>query len=338
MLYKILKPVITGIFNEDIYNDLMNKWNEEHRFYHNLNHLEHMLSKIEDLFSKKEIDNNERTILIVIAFFHDGIYNPKSLTNEEDSIKYFKKCCEDVGQINPQFINDVSNGILNTKNNTSPDDKLSKIIWTIDNSIFGYDYNILIEYEHEIYKEFQFADYYLYKEKRIEFLKSRIGVFSKIVDYNLNLLIEYIKNRKPNVGIFAGSFNPFHIGHLNILKRSELIFDKVIIGFGKNPDKEDRDVIIPEKIANRQCLVYDGLITDVISQQEGYNQNITLIRGIRNGSDLDYESNQLTFIKDIKPNVNVIFIPTDKEHEHISSSAIKSLMKFDKEKANKYLI
>ena len=342
-MYKFLEPVITGIFNIDVYKDLIKRWNEEHRFYHNINHLEHMLSEIEKLFSDKKIDNNERIILITIAFFHDAIYDPKSNTNEEDSVEYFIDCMRKKHNTNnlndyEPFIKQVKLAILDTKRKDSPTDKLSKIIWSIDNSIFGYDMSTLIEYEHEIYKEYQFADYREYQKKRIEFLHTRIGMYSDVVDKNLKSLIEYVKDRQPRIGIFAGSFNPFHIGHYDVLLKAEKIFDKVIIGFGNNPDKPDRDVIIPNKIKNRECIIYDSLITDVILKQEGYNQNVSLIRGIRNGNDLDYEANQLAFIKDIKPDVNVIYIPTDKKYEHISSSAIKALMKFDKEKAKKYLL
>lgn len=345
MMYKILKPIIVGIFSEDTYNDLMKKWNEEHRFYHNLNHLEHMLTEIEALYNKKEIDENERIILITIAFFHDVIYDPKSKTNEEDSVSYFNTCfikrwLSNQEEINKRkgFVEQVKLSIMATKENTPPSDKLSNLIWSIDNSIFAYAFSTLIEYEHEIYKEFQFVDYETYRMERVKFLQTRIGIFSEIVDKNIEQLMEYVAHRKPNIAIFAGSFNPFHIGHYDILKRAERMFDKVIIGFGTNPDKEKRDVEIPAKIANRECVVYSGLITELITSQESMNQNVTLIRGLRNASDLLYEQNMISFIKDIKSDVNVIYIPCDKKYEHVSSSSINVLKKYNNQKINDYLI
>ena len=64
----------------------------------------------------------------------------------------------------------------------------------------------------------------------------------------LTHLIDYLSNFKPNIGLFAGSFNPFHKGHYNVLIKAEMIFDKVIIAFGANPEKNDRKWPIPQKI------------------------------------------------------------------------------------------
>jgi len=54
-----------------------------------------------------------------------------------------------------------------------------------------------------------------------------------------------------------------------------------------------------------------------------------LIRGLRNGYDLDYELNQYEFLKQMKSDLKVVFIPCDKEFGHISSSAIRALYKVD---------
>ena len=98
------------------------------------------------------------------------------------------------------------------------------------------------------------------------------------------------------------------------------------------------DNIIPNCLEFNQIEIYDGLVTELLNKIEQKGTIVTLIRGIRNGADLSYESNQLSFIKDLRPNTNVIFIPADKEFEHVSSSAIRSLMKFDKDAAKKYLV
>ena len=59
---------------------------------------------------------------------------------------------------------------------------------------------------------------------------------------NIRLLIIYIETRKIRVGIYAGTFNPITTGHLNIIEKSNKIFDKVIIAFGNNPEKESRNI------------------------------------------------------------------------------------------------
>jgi pantetheine-phosphate adenylyltransferase len=130
------------------------------------------------------------------------------------------------------------------------------------------------------------------------------------------------------VGVYAGSFNPFHLGHYNILTKAEKIFDKVIIGFGKNSEKSDNFGLLSQSLDSRDVRFYDGLLTDFIDSLE--YENITLIRGLRNSTDLQYELTQYRFLQELKPDIQVISIFCDKEYEHISSSAIRMLMKYGK--------
>lgn len=153
------------------------------------------------------------------------------------------------------------------------------------------------------------------------------------------------------IAIYPGSFNPFHIGHLNIVEKAERIFGKgnVIICFGVNPDKVDPlkkaeyIKLVDEKRheletkLNRQVKVYTGFLHDFISELEKEGNNVVLIRGLRNSGDLDYELNQMRFINDFKKNLNVVYLVCDKEFEHISSSAIRKISEFGGD-VTRYLI
>ena len=144
------------------------------------------------------------------------------------------------------------------------------------------------------------------------------------------------------IAIYPGSFNPFHVGHLNIVEQAERIFGKgnVIICFGVNPDKVDpskREDYIKsvgdkclelETKLGRQVEVYKGFLHDFICELEEEGNNVVVIRGLRNGDDLDYEVNQMRFINDYKKDVNVVYVTCDKEFEHISSSAIRKISDF----------
>ncbi len=138
---------------------------------------------------------------------------------------------------------------------------------------------------------------------------------------------DYVKVFHPRIAVFAGSFNPFHKGHYNVLQKAERIFDKVIIAFGKNPDKNERDWEIPNTIKNRQLEEYDGLLTDFISTLK---HDVTVIRGLRNSTDFQYEQNQYRYIQELMPDIKIVNIFCDKEYEHISSSGIRTLEKFNK--------
>lgn len=136
---------------------------------------------------------------------------------------------------------------------------------------------------------------------------------------------DFLDNFRPLIGVFAGSFNPFHKGHYNVLQKAEKIFDKVIVAFGKNPEKGQREWVVPQTIQNRQIEEYNGLLTDFI---QSLGHDVVVVRGLRNSTDFQYEQNQYRYIQELMPGIKIINIFCDKEFEHISSSGIRTLEKF----------
>jgi len=155
------------------------------------------------------------------------------------------------------------------------------------------------------------------------------------------------------IALFPGTYNPFTIGHLNILEKAEAIFGKgnVYIAFGINPEKVEPTELVEylKDIQNRvndiaiktgrPVKLYKGFLHNLIIELENEGNSVVIVRGLRNGADLDYEVNQLRFISDFKKDVKSVFIICDKEYEHISSSAIRKLEQFGgKEVIEKYLV
>ncbi len=100
------------------------------------------------------------------------------------------------------------------------------------------------------------------------------------------------------VGFYAGSFDPFTNGHLQIVKKAAKCFDKVIVGIGHNPEKKERidrtkmkiaieNVLKYENLKNVEVVIYQGLTVDKAKECSAD----ILIRGLRNGTDYEYEEN-----------------------------------------------
>ncbi|MCA0428909.1 MAG: adenylyltransferase/cytidyltransferase family protein [Bacteroidetes bacterium] len=305
---EIEKHLIELGFNTEV----LNLYNQPHRFYHTQVHLADVILFLK---SNQKLSNE----LFLVAVYHDAVYNPKSKTNELDSANLFEQDAIKANY-NKEKIKLIKQIILDTASHKASCNESEEFI-KADLNIFNQSLSKLIEYENQIFKEFQFVNYLVYKKERIKVLQK----FN--TNKNVDALIQYVEARKPLIGVFCGSFNPFHKGHYNVLQKAERICDKVIIAFGKNPEKNERNWPIPQTISFREQLEYNGLLTDFLDNL-GYD--VIVIRGLRNSTDFQYEQNQYRYIQELKPQVKIINIFCDKEFEHISSSGIRTLEKYNK--------
>lgn len=298
--------VIQRLVKLGINKEVLNRYDEPHRFYHNWEHIEKMLYSAMGEIQTLYVLNDSLFLAIV---FHDIIYDPKANDNEEKSAELFSSYMLD---------DEIANAILDTKTH-KPTGSISEQLCKLDLEVLYGDFQSFVDFENKIFKEYQFVDYKIYKEKRIEILQS------------LNTkpeFINYVKSRTPNIAVYAGSFNPFHKGHYNILQKAEQIFDKVIIAKGDNPTKQKDVFELPSALQYRQVEHYQGLLTEFI---DSLQYPVTLVRGLRNSTDFEYELTQYKFLQDLTPDIKVVNLFCDREYEHISGSAIRQLKTYNKE-------
>ncbi len=168
-------------------NTILSMWNESHRSYHNLNHLNDLISQIN--LNKSKYSEKEYEKLMLTAIFHDVVYDPSSYTNEEDSANFLMECVSD--KTNKDIL-DVKQMILDTKTHNSTTN-LSEAFNNYDMNIVERDFDQLLEWEMGISKEYSIYPKEEYKKGRLKFLESLLDKYPNNTK-NLLKLVEWIKN------------------------------------------------------------------------------------------------------------------------------------------------
>ena len=130
--------------------------------------------------------------------------------------------------------------------------------------------------------------------------------------------------------IFPGSFDPFTLGHLDILKRSLLLFDEIIVGVGKNINKKtmfsekQRVSFIKDCFKNEPKIKvesYDGLTIDFCKK----NDANFIVRGIRNNGDFEFEKAIARTNRKLSK-IETVFLLTSAKTSFISSGIVRELI------------
>ena len=141
-----------------------------------------------------------------------------------------------------------------------------------------------------------------------------------------------------NVAVFPGTFDPVTHGHLDIIRRAALLFDRLVVGIGDNPTKEqvftpaERQEMLEHHtrdISNLMIRAYDGLTVD-FAQSVGAR---VIIRGIRDAADLHAEL-EIAETNLIIGDMETVFLMTSRQHILTSSTLIRQIVdigRFDPE-------
>ncbi len=136
------------------------------------------------------------------------------------------------------------------------------------------------------------------------------------------------------IAIYPGSFDPVTNGHLDIIKRSSKLFDKVIVGVLHNASKvplfsveEKMDLLsqVTKEIKNVEIDSFSGLLADYVLK----NNISSIVKGLRAVSDFEYEFQMALMNRKLNPDVETIFMMTSSEYSYLSSSLVKEVFKFN---------
>ena len=136
--------------------------------------------------------------------------------------------------------------------------------------------------------------------------------------------------------VYAGSFDPFTEGHLHVLKQACSLFDKVYVAIAVNSEKNRRvdkevmkeaisRVIKSNGLDNAEVVIFNGLTVDFAKEKDAK----FLVRGLRNGTDYEYEEN-LAVVNSKISGIETIYFRAGKT-AHISSSIVMELHQYGKD-------
>lgn len=301
--------------------------------YHNEKHIIHFLKVLFKFIEENnasdyvQIKPDEQLALVIAAFYHDIIYDPQKHDNEIKSIEYMFEALGNIKQDdrcsidNFKWYLDMAKILIEATTYKKPYDELTtlqQVFCDCDLAIFKETEQANQKFEDAIFDEYQFVDLG-------DYIKGRETVLHKLyeLDYLKNMPwfnISYFKHKQYRIGLYIGSFNPWHIGHEYVLNKAEELFDKIIIGVGAN----DKDKLDLNNLPHKNQKIKFDVLTKYL---DTLNYKVTIIRGLRNATDLIYEQNYAETINDIRPLQNFVYLNTKQEYAHVSSSMIRHIHK-----------
>ncbi|MBP7981144.1 MAG: pantetheine-phosphate adenylyltransferase [Tolumonas sp.] len=130
--------------------------------------------------------------------------------------------------------------------------------------------------------------------------------------------------------VFPGTFDPLTSGHLDLINRASSLFDEVILAVAASPGKrplftlDERIALAKEccqDLPNVSVTGFSSLLIDFMKVQ----QATVLLRGIRTGSDFEYESQLAAMYRRMMPEMEIVFLPPAEQYAFVSSTLVREI-------------
>lgn len=139
-------------------------------------------------------------------------------------------------------------------------------------------------------------------------------------------------SRPSRIAVYSGTFDPFTLGHADVVRRSAALFDRLIIAVAAAHHKKTL-FSLQERVqqvglataehAHVQVMPFEGLIMDFCAQQGA----CAVVRGVRNITDFDYESQMAAMNRKLRPDVETVFVLPEAPLQCISSTLVREISK-----------
>ena len=136
----------------------------------------------------------------------------------------------------------------------------------------------------------------------------------------------------PRIAVYSGTFDPFTLGHDDVVRRAARLFDQLIIAVAAAHHKktlfslEARVAQVQaatKNMAGAKVLPFDGLIMDFCAAHKA----CAVVRGVRNLTDFDYEAQMAAMNRKLRPQVETVFLLPDAPLQCISSTLVREISK-----------
>lgn len=145
------------------------------------------------------------------------------------------------------------------------------------------------------------------------------------------------------IAIYAGSFDPLTLGHLDIIRRGSVLFETLIVAIGINPDK--RPLFTPQErvdliqgvlgdLKNVEVECFEGLTVDYVKRKKA----AVMLRGIRTVSDIEAEFTMALTNRTLAPQIETVFLMASERYSHVSSTLIKQIALMGREGSAQQLL
>ena len=136
-----------------------------------------------------------------------------------------------------------------------------------------------------------------------------------------------------SIAVYPGSFDPITLGHLNIIRRTASVFDKlyvcVMINSDKNPlfDRDERVDFIKRSVVRYKNVIVESSEELLVEYMRKRDAKV-IVKGLRAVSDFDKEFQLALINRKLEPAIETLFMPSSEKYTYISSSAVKEMTRY----------